>query len=244
MAEADAPLEPVAPEPVTEPTEAAVTEPVPAATPPGPPPWESPPAAASAPRGPGSSTIAVPKWLLLVVGALVIALVGFAVGYAVAPDDDNDAAAPNSEFVVPNPFDNDGGSGNQPTIPSPFPEQGGAFLGVSTTRSTDPAGARIVRVVPDTPAADAGLEADDVITKVDDDAVTNPNQLARRIQAHDDGDDVTVTYVRDGSTDTARVTLTHPQRVPGPEHDAAEVLTDSRATGARRYQRRSRRPSQ
>lgn len=205
----DAPLEPVAPEPVTEPAPAAATEPVPTATPSGPPPWEPPPAAAGAPREPRSSTVAVPKWLLLVVGAIVIAGLGFAVGYAAAPDDDDDAALrPSSGFVVPNPFDDDGGRGNSPTIPSPGPqEQSGAFLGVSTSRSTDPSGARIVRVVPGTPAADAGLETDDVITKIDDDDVANPNQLARRIQAHDDGDEVTVTYVREGSTVTTDVTL-------------------------------------
>jgi membrane-associated protease RseP (regulator of RpoE activity) len=212
MAEDDAPLEPVAPEPVTEPADAAVTEPVPTATASGPPPWNPPPASAGtevAPQGSGSSTVAVPKWLLLVVGALVIAGLGFAVGYAVAPDgDDADALRPNSGFVVPNPFDPDGGSPSSPTIPSPGPsEQGGAFLGVSTSRSTDPAGARVVRIVAGTPAADAGLETDDVITKVDDTDISNPTQLAREIQEHEDGDEVTITYVRDGATDTTDATL-------------------------------------
>jgi len=212
MSEEDAPLEPVAPEPVAEPADAAVTEPVPTATPSGPPPWGAPPAAATdatPPSGSGSSTIAVPKWLLLVVGALVIAGLGFAIGYAVAPDDDDDSAdGPGSSFVIPGPFDNDGRSPNSPTIPSPdSSEQGGAFLGVSTSRSTDPAGARVVRVVQGTPAADAGLEIDDVITKVDDEDISNPTQLAREIQAHEDGDEVTITYVRDGSSATTDVEL-------------------------------------
>jgi membrane-associated protease RseP (regulator of RpoE activity) len=205
---------------VAEPPDSAVTQPVPTATPTtaasGPPPWGPPPPASAgteaAPQGSGSSTVAVPKWLLLVVGALVIAGLGFAVGYAVAPDgDDADALRPNSGFVVPNPFDPDGrspNSPNSPTIPSPGPsEQGGAFLGVSTSRSTDPAGARVVRIVAGTPAADAGLETDDVITKVDDTDISNPTQLAREIQEHEDGDEVTITYVRDGATETTDATL-------------------------------------
>jgi membrane-associated protease RseP (regulator of RpoE activity) len=203
----DAPLEPVTPEPPTVPTEAATTEPVPAATS-GPPPWGAPPAA-DAPKPPSSSTVAVPKWLLLVVAAIVFAGLGFGVGYAVADHDGNDGGGRESSGFVPSPFDNGGGSGGQPTIPSPpsQPQQGGAFLGVSTSRSTDPAGARVVQIVPGSPAADAGLKADDVITKVDDSAVANPTQLAQRIRAHKDGDEVTVTYVRSGSTHTARVTL-------------------------------------
>jgi membrane-associated protease RseP (regulator of RpoE activity) len=204
----DAPLEPVAPEPATEPIGAAVTEPVPTATPPGPPPWGTPPAAGEGGSNRGS-TVAVPKWLLLVVAAIVCAGLGFAVGYAVAPDGDSHEARgprPDSGFVAPGPFDNNGGGGSSPTVPLPR-QQGGAFLGVSTSRSTDPAGARVVQVVPGSPAADAGLQADDVITKVDGDTVANPNQLARRVQAHEDGDEVTVTYLRSGKTDTARVTL-------------------------------------
>ena len=130
----DAPLEPVAPEPATPaadaaptepvPTDAAPTQPVPTATPPGPPPWTPPtaPSAEPAPEQPGgSSTVAVPKWLVLAVAAIFFAGLGFAIGYAVAPDDDNNDAAPlrpDSGFVIPSPFDNDGGSGNQPDIPS------------------------------------------------------------------------------------------------------------------------------
>ncbi len=201
----DAPLEPVAPEPGAEPIEAA-TEPVPTATPPGPPPWGTPPAAGEGGGPNRSSTVAVPKWLILVVAAIVFAGLGFALGYAVAPDGESHEARgprPNSGFVAPGPFDDNGGQGGSPTVPLPQ-QQGGAFLGVSTSRSTDPAGARVVQVVPGSPASEAGLEADDVITKVDGDNVANPNQLARRVQAHRDGDEVTVTYVRSGKTDTAR----------------------------------------
>lgn len=206
----DAPLHPITPEPVTEPTVEVPTEPAPAATQPGVQPWPTPPVVQDAPRPPGSSTVAVPKWLLLVVGALVIAAIGFGVGYAVAPGDDGGTASPRrpGSGFVPGPFENGGGANRQPTIPSPTPGTSrGGFLGVAVSRSTDPAGVRVVSVVPDSPAASAGLKVDDVITKLDGDTVTAPNQLATRIGAHRTGDQVTVTYVRAGSAATARVTL-------------------------------------
>ena len=62
--------------------------------------------------------------------------------------------------------------------------------------------------MPGSPAADAGLQADDVITKVDDTAVATQNQLANRIGTHRAGDTVTITYLRSGTTHTARVKLT------------------------------------
>jgi hypothetical protein len=191
----------------------APTQPVAGTTPPGPPPWGPPPAGASTPGAPRSSTVAVPKWVLAVVGALVIALIGFGVGYAVAPGGDSDSTA--STRIGPGPFGglnpnqnpnlNPDGNGNQlPTVPGPGNLQGG-FLGVVSTTSSDPDGARITQVVSDSPAADAGLRVDDVITKVGGDAVANPAELARRIQAEDPGDTVTITYVRDGDTKTTDV---------------------------------------
>jgi membrane-associated protease RseP (regulator of RpoE activity) len=209
----DTPLDPINPEsepaPATEPT-AAPTEPV-AATPTGAAPqaWPTAPVQA-APRPADGSTIAVPKWLVLVLGALLVAVIGFGVGYAVAPGDDHHERAafrPGSQFVPPT-FDDGRGSDNLPTLPTPTPPQGrSAFLGVQASRSTDPAGARIERVVPESPAATAGLKADDVITKVDNESVTSQEQLATLIGDHKQGDTVTITYVRDGATKTANVTL-------------------------------------
>lgn len=209
----DAPLEPVTPEPVTQPGEAVVpdappTETVPASTPPGPPPWTAPPGGGDISGPARSSTVAVPKWLLLVVAAIVFAAVGFGVGYAVAPGDDDSVSAPTT---APNPFNgngNNGENGNLPTIPVPSPDQlRGAFLGVLTAASTDPAGARVSRVVPDSPASDIGLKADDVITKVDGKAVANPSQLATEIRGHSRGDTVKITFVRAGETKTEEVKL-------------------------------------
>ena len=220
----DAPLEPITPEPepaaATEPTAESVTTPTTAAAPTEPVPvtdaaaggaaqaWPTPPAP-SAPPPSGSSTIAVPKWLVLVLGALLFAVIGFGIGYAVAPGDDHHDQADGrsrSEFVPP--FNNGGGSGNLPTLPTPSPQTGrSAFLGVATTGSTDPEGARIERVISDSPAATAGLKVDDVITKVNDESVTSSTQLATLVGDKDPGDDITISYVRDGDTKTTDVTL-------------------------------------
>jgi membrane-associated protease RseP (regulator of RpoE activity) len=237
----DTPLEPISPEPPAPsgPTEAATqtqappragttpaaeapTQPVAGTTPPGPPPWGQPPSDSGTPGNPRSSTVAVPKWLLMAVGALVIALIGFGVGYAVAPGGGNDSSA--STRVVPNPFGgngglspdlnpngngNGGGNGNRGQLPT-IPGQGnlsGGFLGVVSTASTSPDGARVTQVVDGSPAGDSGIQTDDVITKVDGDAVTSPAELARRIEAKDPGDTVKITYVRDGDTKTAEVKL-------------------------------------
>jgi membrane-associated protease RseP (regulator of RpoE activity) len=235
----DTPLEPISPEPAapsgptetatqtqeppaagTMPAAEAPTQPVAGTTPPGPPPWGQPPSDSGTPGAPRSNTVAVPKWVLAVAGALLVALIGFGVGYAVAPGGDSDSSA--TRVVPNNPFGGNGslnpggngdlnpnGNGNGgglPTIPGPGNLQGG-FLGVVSTSSTDPAGARVTQVVSDSPAGDAGLKEDDVITKVDGDAVTTPAELARTIQAKDSGDSVTITYVRDGDTKTTDVKL-------------------------------------
>ena len=46
-----------------------------------------------------------------------------------------------------------------------------------------------------------------MVTKIDDTAVTDDDDLIRAIRSHDPGDDVTVTYTRDGNTAQAKVTL-------------------------------------
>ncbi|MGZ4734681.1 MAG: PDZ domain-containing protein [Acidimicrobiia bacterium] len=207
----DEPLEPVDPESVTEPVPTASVATA-ADAPAGPPPWSAPPAPSQGPPpSSGGSTVAVPKWLLLVVGAIVIAGLGFAAGWVAAPDDGGTTTrvfAPGQLGPRANGNGNGGGSGNQPLVPS-SPRRGArsGFLGVATIRSTDPAGARVEQVIPDSPAASAGLQADDVITKVDSFSVSSPQQLANRISAHASGDKVTITYVRNGTTATKDVTL-------------------------------------
>ena len=68
-------------------------------------------------------------------------------------------------------------------------------------------GAQIQEVNAGSTAADAGIAKGDVITKVDDHLITDADSLVATIRSYRPGDKVTVTYVRDGETKTAELTL-------------------------------------
>jgi S1-C subfamily serine protease len=105
-----------------------------------------------------------------------------------------------------------------------------AYLGVAVASLSQsvadelgvPAGAMVTEVRQGTPAADSGLRAatgsamvdgqsfptgGDVITAVDDTAVTSGSDLQTAIDAKRPGDTVTITYTRDGSSKTVEVSL-------------------------------------
>jgi C-terminal processing protease CtpA/Prc len=88
-------------------------------------------------------------------------------------------------------------------------EGGGAYLGVRLTEETDhpDGGARITNVVDETPAAEAGLEAGDVVVEFDGETIRGPLALTKRIHAHEPGDRVTVRVLRDGRERTVEVEL-------------------------------------
>jgi putative serine protease PepD len=68
-------------------------------------------------------------------------------------------------------------------------------------------GAQIQEVSSGSTAADAGIDKGDVITKVDDHLITDADSLVATIRSYRPGDQVTVTYERDGETRTAQLTL-------------------------------------
>jgi putative serine protease PepD len=68
-------------------------------------------------------------------------------------------------------------------------------------------GALIQTVISGGPASKAGLRQGDVVTKVDDRRVTDADSLIVAIRSHDPGDTVTVTFTRNGSHRTLKVTL-------------------------------------
>ncbi len=68
-------------------------------------------------------------------------------------------------------------------------------------------GAQIQDVNAGSTAADAGIQAGDVITKVDDHLITGSDSLVATIRSYRPGDTVTVTYERDGEARTAELTL-------------------------------------
>jgi putative serine protease PepD len=81
-----------------------------------------------------------------------------------------------------------------------------AFLGVVLDDSTEN-GAHVAQVRGGGPAAAAGLRAGDVITEVDGEKVGSSDELRSAINAHKPGDKVSLTYLRNGQTHTAEVTL-------------------------------------
>jgi putative serine protease PepD len=68
-------------------------------------------------------------------------------------------------------------------------------------------GAQIQEVSAGSTAADAGIDQGDVITQVDDHLITDADSLVATIRSYRPGDEVTVTYQRDGQEKTARLTL-------------------------------------
>ena len=72
----------------------------------------------------------------------------------------------------------------------------------------EPGAGLIVRsVLPDSPAAKAGLQKNDVLMKIDDQLLTNASQLRTLVAARKDGDTVRLTYFRRGQQATLDVKL-------------------------------------
>ena len=87
------------------------------------------------------------------------------------------------------------------------------YLGVSTAPHPD--GAEIQEITPGSPAADAGLEAGDVITSLNGRAVRDPDDVLDVIENLEPGDEVEVIVSRDGSERSLQVELgTRPQGSP------------------------------
>jgi putative serine protease PepD len=83
----------------------------------------------------------------------------------------------------------------------------GVGLDDTTTDDGLLSAAVITTVEPGSAAAEAGLRRGDVVTRVDDQAITGSDDLIATIRSHRPGDRVTVTVVRDGDKEQAEVTL-------------------------------------
>ena len=68
-------------------------------------------------------------------------------------------------------------------------------------------GAIVDRAMPGTPAAEAGLQAGDVITKVNGQEVKDAGDLTREIGSMKPGEKIDLSYLRNGAEQTADVTL-------------------------------------
>lgn len=83
-----------------------------------------------------------------------------------------------------------------------------AFLGVqSQPTGTPPSGASIVQVVPDSPAAKAGLVKDDKLLKLDDTEIMDVTHLSSVIARYVAGDKVELTYQRGEEKKTVTIEL-------------------------------------
>ena len=79
-----------------------------------------------------------------------------------------------------------------------------AYLGVSLP---DDGAARLVQVVPASPAGRAALQANDEVTAVDGNSITTGDELREAIDAKKPGDKITLTIKRNGNERTVQVTL-------------------------------------
>lgn len=136
----------------------------------------------------------------LCLGGLAGGVGGYLIGRSAAPR----AGAPQWPRFVPTP------PGGLPALPTP--------RSLPTPERLHPgglipqAGAMIQEVVTGSPAAEAGLKAGDIITKVDDTPIDADHRLADVVTQYKPGDKVTLTVWRTGSTRTITVTVgVHPE---------------------------------
>lgn len=80
-----------------------------------------------------------------------------------------------------------------------------AFLGVMSEKTEQ--GAKVTDVTKEAAAEKAGLKTGDIITKINDAAVSGPDDLYKIIGQHKPDDKVTITYIRNGKQQTAQAVL-------------------------------------
>lgn len=80
-----------------------------------------------------------------------------------------------------------------------------AMLGVTTEKADE--GTEVQSVTKESGAEKAGLKEGDIITKVDDKKIEDPDDLSAAIKTHKPGDKVSVTYLRDKKEQKATAEL-------------------------------------
>jgi serine protease Do len=80
-----------------------------------------------------------------------------------------------------------------------------AMLGVTTEKADK--GVEIQHITKESGASKAGLKEGDVITKIDDKKIEDPDDLSAAIKAHKPGDKISVTYFRDDKEQKATAEL-------------------------------------
>jgi len=112
------------------------------------------------------------------------------------------------------------------------------FLGVETSQVPDVVseqlglvkglGLVVEYVVPDSPAASAGIQQNDILKMLNDQILIEPSQLRKLLQTFSDGTDITLTILRKGQEQKITVKLTKKEvprhhammpGMPGGDHD-------------------------
>jgi serine protease Do len=70
-----------------------------------------------------------------------------------------------------------------------------------------PQGAFVQEILADSPASKAGIEPGDIITKIDNQAITEENKIAQVVQSKKVGDNITLEIWRDNNTKTVNLNL-------------------------------------
>ncbi len=93
----------------------------------------------------------------------------------------------------------------------------GGYLGVQLVDLTEElrahfgvdsgTGSMISKVTEDSPAAQAGLQAGDIITLLDGQAMGSSREIARHIRGREEGEDVRIEYQRDGRVESTHVEI-------------------------------------
>ena len=93
-------------------------------------------------------------------------------------------------------------------------DDSGAFLGVTTTtdnkdgaENSKSKGAEITNITKGSAAEKAGLKNGDIITKINDKKVEDPNSLSQAVTSFKPKEEVTVYYKRDGKESSVKATL-------------------------------------
>jgi serine protease Do len=137
--------------------------------------------------------------------------------------------APPQPPGAPHPPGAPGGHEKAPKVPM-------IFLGVETSQVptvvseqlglSKGLGLVVEYVVPESPAAAAGIQQNDILKMLNDQILIEPSQLRKLLQTFSDGADITLTILRKGQEQKVSVKLTkkeRPQRhswAPGDKHDS------------------------
>ena len=92
-------------------------------------------------------------------------------------------------------------------------------------------GAIVAEAMPGTPAAEAGIKAGDVITKLNGQVVDDASDLTRRVGSFKPSDKVELTYMRDGAEKTAQVTLADQKNATVAKADGSQTQKEQGALG-------------